>query len=331
MNLCVVGYGAIAAVHADICRRLGHTLHTVVGRVPESTTAFAREWGFEHHTLSLAEALAQRDVDAVLICSPTELHEAQARQSVEAHKPVLVELPLAMTYVGAAALAELGRQRGVTVMVAHTQRYMPAVRMVRDEVAGGRLHLHHILARFLFFRRRHVGWTGRARSWADNLLWHHSCHMVDTCLWVLGMPAVDRLDIRGRLGPRYPATRIPMDLDIAIATPAGILVNIGMSYHSEDTGLDFLFVGEERTLHIAEHMLLHQSTVLYDPAADHEYIANELQDREFFAAVAEGRKPEVTAFDVLPALAILQQVQDQNPSLRRQSTEPDVSPRSVEP
>lgn len=313
MNLCVVGYGAIAAVHADICRHLGHTLHTVVGRVPESTAAFAREWGFERHTLSLAEALGQRDVDAVLICSPSELHEAHARQSVEAHKHVLVELPLAMTYGGAAALAELSRQRGVTVMVAHTMRYMPAVRMVRDEVAGGRLHLHHVLARFLFFRRRHVGWTGRARSWADNLLWHHSCHVVDTCLWVLGITAVDRVNVRGRIGPPYAATGIPMDLDITIAVAGGPLVNIGMSYHSEDTGLDYLFIGEERTLHLADHTLQHKSAVLYDPRTDREYIANELQDREFFAAIGEGRQPDVTAFEVLPAMAVLQQVQDQNP------------------
>src|SRR5579864_792155 len=314
MNLCFVGYGAIAGVHADICRRLGHRLHVVVGRVPESTEAFARQYGFEHHTLHLEEVLTRRDVDAVVICSPSEVHEAQTREVIEAGKPVLVELPLAMSYAGGAALAELGKRRGVTVMVAHTQRYMPAVRVVRDEVAAGRLRPYHVLARFLFHPRRNVGWTGRVRSWADNLLWHHSCHMVDTCLWALGMPALDGLAVHGRIGPRYPATGIPMDLDISIATPAGTLINIGTSYHSEDTGLDFLFVGEERTLHIAEHALLHKNAVLYDAATQHEYIANELQDREFFAALAEGREPEVTPFDVLPALAVLQQVQDQNPA-----------------
>jgi 2-hydroxy-4-carboxymuconate semialdehyde hemiacetal dehydrogenase len=287
-------------------------LHTVVGRVPESTAAFAREWEFSRHTLSLEQALEQREIDAVLICSPSEQHESQARQTIEAGKHVLVELPLAMNYTGGAELAELGSRRGVILMVAHTQRYMPAVRAVRDEVAAGRLHLYHILARFLFFRRRNVGWTGRARSWADNLLWHHACHMVDTCLWVLGMPAVERLDIRGRIGPRYAATGIPMDLDITIAVPGGALVDIGMSYHSEDTGLDFLFIGEERTLHIAGHALFHKAALLYDPSADHEYIANELQDREFFAAIAESRPPAVGAADVLPALAILQRVHDQN-------------------
>jgi len=314
MNLCFIGYGAIAGVHAGICRRFGHRLYSVVGRVPESTEAFAREYGFEHHTVHLEKAIELRDVDAVLICSPSEVHEAQTRQVIEAGKPVLVELPLAMSYAGGVALAELGRRRGVTVMVAHTQRYMPAVRAVRGEVMGGRLRPYHVLARFLFFRRRNVGWTGRARSWADNLLWHHSCHMVDTCLWALGMPTLEGLAVQGRIGPRYPTTGIPMDLDMSIATQEGILVNIGMSYHSEDTGLDFLFVGEERTLHIADHTLLHKNTVLYDAATQHEYIANELQDREFFAALAEGRQPEVTPFDVLPALAVLQQVQDQNPA-----------------
>ena len=47
MNLCFVGYGAIAGVHADICRRLGHTLHTVVGRVPaawQRTMAFLKKY-----------------------------------------------------------------------------------------------------------------------------------------------------------------------------------------------------------------------------------------------------------------------------------------------
>jgi 2-hydroxy-4-carboxymuconate semialdehyde hemiacetal dehydrogenase len=327
MNLCFVGCGAIAGVHADICRRLGHRLHTVMGRVPQTTQAFARDYGFARTTFDLDEALAQREIDAVIICSPSEAHEAQARQVIEAGKPVLIELPLAMTYAGGAALAELAKQRGVTAMVAHTQRYMPAVRAVRDEIATGRLHVHHVLARFLFFRRRNVGWTGRVRSWADNLLWHHSCHMVDTCLWVLGMPPVHGLAVRGRIGPLYLATRIPMDLDISIATPTGTLVNIGMSYHSEDMGLDFLFVGEERTLHIAEHTLLHRDTVLYDAAAHHEYIANELQDREFFAALAEERQSEVTPFDVLPSLAVLQQVEDQNPTQPRQAVEPAVSPR----
>lgn len=311
MNVCFVGYGAIAGVHAEICRRLGHTLHTVVGRVPEATAAFARGWGFSHWTLTLEEALGRPDVDAVFICSPSEMHEAQARQAIDAGKHVLVELPLAMSYAGGRAVAELGSRRGVTVMVAHTQRYMPAVRMVRDEIAAGRLNVYHVLARFLFFRRRHVGWTGRVRSWADNLLWHHSCHVVDTCLWLLGTPAVERLEVCGRIGPRYARTDIPMDLDITIAAPGGWLINIAMSYHSEETGLDYLVVGEERTLHIANHALLHKATVLYDPAVDHEYVANELQDREFFAAIAEGRAPGVGPADVLPALAVLQRVQDQ--------------------
>jgi 2-hydroxy-4-carboxymuconate semialdehyde hemiacetal dehydrogenase len=313
MNLCFVGCGAIAAVHADICRRLGHTLNTAVGRTPETAADFAREWNFPHHTHRLDHALERPDIDAVLICSPSELHEAQARLAIEAGRHVLVELPLAMSYAGGADLAELSRRRGVTVMVAHTQRFMPAVRMARDDIVAGRLHLHHILGRFLFFRRRHVGWTGRTRSWADNLLWHHACHVVDTCLWLLNMPPVGSLEVRGRIGPRYPATGIPMDLDITLAAAGLPLVNIGMSYHSEDTGLDYLLIGEERTLHITERALLHQDHVLYDAGRDDRYVANELQDREFFAAIAAGRPPEVGIADVLPALEVLQQVQDQNP------------------
>jgi len=311
MNICFVGYGAIAGVHAAVCRRLGHTLHTVVGRVAEGTAAFANHWGFLHSTLSLEEALARPEIQAVLICSPSHLHEAQALHAIEAGKHVLVEIPLAMSYAGGRRVAELSRRQRSRVMVAHTQRFMPAVRFIREEVAAGKLDVLHILARFLLFRRRNVSWTGRARSWTDNLLWHHSGHTVDTCLWLLGMPAVADLEVNGQIGPVYAQTGVPMDLDIEFRA-RGTLVNIAMSYHSEDTGMEYLVIGAQRTLRIAQDSLLHGAEVLYDARASEEYLAVELQDREFFAAIAASRAPSVSPDDVLPSLEILQRVQDQN-------------------
>jgi len=298
-------------VHAATCRRLGHTLHTVVGRVIDDTTSFAAHWGFLHATLSLEDALARSEIQAVLICSPSHLHEPQALQTIEAGKPVLVEIPLAMSYAGGRRVADLSRARNSITMVAHTQRFMPAARLVREEVAGGALDVLHVLARFLLFRRRNVGWTGRARSWTDNLLWHHSCHSVDTCLWLLGMPAVADQEISGHIGPVYPQMGIPMDLDIGFRA-GGTLVNIAMSYHSEDAAMEYLLIGAQRTLRIAQGSLVHGVDVLYDARADDAYLAVELQDREFFDAIDASRVPSVSPDDVLPSMEILQRVQDQH-------------------
>src|SRR5687767_779310 len=95
MNLCFVGYGSIAQEHARGFRELpGVRFSSVVGRDPETTAAFAREWGFAGWTLNLDEAL-EGDVDGVVITSPSDLHPAQAEASLRAGKHVLVEIPLA--------------------------------------------------------------------------------------------------------------------------------------------------------------------------------------------------------------------------------------------
>src|SRR5438094_7412264 len=84
LTLTFVGYGSIAAAHVRALRELGGArFDSVVGRRPEATEAFAREWGFGHWTLSLEEALARPGVDAVVICSPSDQHAEQAVRALE--------------------------------------------------------------------------------------------------------------------------------------------------------------------------------------------------------------------------------------------------------
>jgi hypothetical protein len=76
--------------------------------------------------------------------------------------------------------------------------------------------------------------------------------------------------------------------------------------------MEYLVIGTQRTLRIAQNSLWHGAELLYDARTSDEHNAVELQDREFFAAIAASRVPSVSPDDVLPALEILQRVQDQN-------------------
>src|SRR5438270_447631 len=81
----------------------------------------------------------------------------------------------------------LPREGGRTLMVCHTHRYRSAIRGAKQRIVSGELTPHRIISRYVFLRRENKDWQGRARSWTDNLLWHHGCHATDLCLWLLGV------------------------------------------------------------------------------------------------------------------------------------------------
>lgn len=314
MRFTFIGYGSIAAAHARALRELGGvTFDTVVGPREEPLAAFAAEWGFERHTAHLEEALARPAVDAVLIASPSDAHAAQAEAALRAGKHVLVEIPLAMCLADAERVARLAEETGRVLMVAHTQRFSPALLEARRRIADGELTVHHVVCRWFFLRRENVNWEGRRRSWTDNLLWHHSCHVVDAVLWLLGddralPPGAGPF---GQAGPPHPALGIPLDLDIAWRSSTGALVQIAMSYNSHRSVHDYLLIGEEETLLFSGGRLLDASDRVVAPAEGMDRHALRDQDAEFLAAVREGRPPSVSGRAVLPAMALLQAVQDQ--------------------
>jgi 2-hydroxy-4-carboxymuconate semialdehyde hemiacetal dehydrogenase len=310
LTLTFVGYGSIAAAHARALRELGGVrFDSVVGRRPEATEAFAREWGFAHWTLSLEEALARPNVDAVVICSPSEQHAAQAEQALAAGKHALVEIPLAMSLADAERVTSRAEETGLRLMVAHTQRFFPALLELRRRIGAGELHPHHLVFRWFFLRRSNVNWEGRQRSWTDNLLWHHACHVVDTALWLLGETqpgAAAPVRAAGQAGPPHAELGIPLDLDLLLRV-GDVPVNIAMSYNSPWPMHEYLVVGEEATLRFEEGRLIGKEGPVFAPEGAHPIRE---QDREFLAAVREGREPSVSGRSVLPAMRALQAAQD---------------------
>ena len=316
MNLCLVGYGSIARSHMEALKGERVTLHSVMGRLPDATAAFAAEFGFSRHITNLDEALADPAIDAVLITSPTDLHAEQTEKALRAGKHALVEIPLATSLAEADALDRLARQVDRRLMVCHTQRYYPPLVEARRWIADGRLHVHHVSCRYAFFRRENVNWAGRRRSWTDNLLWHHGCHAVDTCLWLLG--ATDAT-VQSQTAPPTQHLNIPMDLDILMRTPDDRLVAVNMSYNTKITYNEYLLIGEETTLLATNNRLVSPDGPLVEEGAAFGPSNNPIkeQDREFLAAVRDGREPALSPAAIRPAMKVLQTVQDQYEDAKR--------------
>lgn len=305
MRLSFIGYGSIAAAHVAAFNDLGGVeFDTVVGRNPETTREFAERWGFRRWSLDVAEALND-PCDGVVITSPSDMHAEQTLACLNAGRHVLAEIPCATNGADAEAVAEAARASDRVVQVAHTQRYAPALMELRRRVTSGELAPHHLDYRWFFLRRANVNWMGRQRSWTDNLLWHHGGHVVDAALFSLGVGAQSSgipTNIRAQFGPTHPELGIPLDLDLQFRVE-NTLVSVAMSYNSHWTRHDYVMVGEQATLEFRENRLWSADGLVCEPDAGHNAIRE--QNREWLAAIREGRRAATHPDEIIPAMRVL--------------------------
>jgi 2-hydroxy-4-carboxymuconate semialdehyde hemiacetal dehydrogenase len=317
VNVAILGYGAIAREHALALRRIGHaqdgwnvSLTGVTGRLLEPTRAFAAEFGAAVATTDLDELLADPHVEAVIICSPTDRHAEQTERALRAGKHVLCEIPLATSLAETDRLIDLAERLQLRLMVCHTQRYVAPLIEARRMIASGEVRPRAMVSRYLLDKRENVSWTGRRRSWTDNLLWHHGCHAVDAALWLLGTEAID---VTARAAPPDPRLGIPMDLTILLRTEHDHVVTVVMSYRALPPVQDYLVIADETTLVYAKDELHDHQRVLVPAADDGSYdtAALDCQNSDFFASIHTGSEPVSSARSVRPAMAALQAAQDQ--------------------
>ena len=109
MRIALAGAGAFGEKHLDGLRNIdGVSVTSIIGRELEATRAVAAKYGIGHVTTDLNETLARDDVDAVILCTPTQMHAAQAIACMDAGKHVEVEIPLADSWADAQAVLENG-------------------------------------------------------------------------------------------------------------------------------------------------------------------------------------------------------------------------------
>jgi 2-hydroxy-4-carboxymuconate semialdehyde hemiacetal dehydrogenase len=317
VNVALLGYGAIAREHALAIRRIGQkadnwdiSLTGVMGRLLDPTQAFADEFGIALATTDQDDLLGDPRVEAVIICSPTDLHAEQTERALKAGKHVLCEIPLATSLAETDRLIDLAERSELQLMVCHTQRYASPLIGARRMIARGEVHPRAMVSRYLLDKRENVSWTGRRRSWTDNLLWHHGCHAVDAALWLLGEEAVD---VTARATPPDSRLHIPMDLSILLRTTSDQVVTVVMSYRAMPPVQDYVVIADETTLVYAANELRDHSRVLVPARAEELYDTEALdsQDTDFFTSILTGGEPVSSARAVRPAMVALQAAQDE--------------------
>ena len=307
-RILLAGEGAFAKKHAAGLKNIeGVEIAAIVGGVAEATETFARDNNIPFWTLDMAEGLAQPDIDAAILTTPTPLHAAQAIQVLEAGKHVEVEIPMADNLEDSRRIVEVQKKTGLIAMAGHTRRYNPSHQWIHKKIAAGELTLQHLVVETYFFRRSNLNAEGKPRSWTDHLLWHHACHTVDTFQYQTEEIASE---VNALQGPIHPELGIAMDMSISMKVPSGALCTLSLSFNNDGPlGTVFRYICDNGT-YIARYDDLfdgHDNSIDLS-GVDVAMNGIELQDRDFIGSIRDGRTPRASVASVLPAMETLDRI-----------------------
>ncbi len=305
MRIAVAGAGAFGVRHLDGLANIdGVEVTVVVSRRLEQAQEVAEKFGVAHASTDLEGTFGREDVDAVILCTPTQMHAAQAIGAMRAGKHVQVEIPLADSWADAVEVDRVQRQTGRVCMVGHTRRFNPSHQWLHRRILAGELSILQMDVQTYFFRRTNMNALGEPRSWTDNLLWHHAAHTVDIFQYQTGEDVVAANAVQG---PIHEQLGIAMDMSVQLLTSGGKVCTLSLSFNNDgplgtffryicDNGTyiaryDDLFTGKEEPIDVSK--------------VDVSMNGIELQDREFVSAIRDAREPNASVASVLACYRVL--------------------------
>ena len=305
MRIALAGAGAFGIKHLDALAQIdGVTVTSVISRRLEQAQEVAAKYGAVHAGTALDEALARDDVDAVILCTPTQLHAAQSIACMRAGKHVQVEIPLADSWADALAVDRVQQETGLVAMVGHTRRFNPSHQWVHNRMTAGELTIQQMDVQTYFFRRKNMNALGQPRSWTDHLLWHHAAHTVDLFRYQTGEEVTIANAVQG---PIHPELGIAMDMSIQLRTTSGSICTLSLSFNNDGPlGTFFRYICDNGT-YIARYddLVTGKEEPIDVSGVAVSTNGIELQDREFIAAIREGREPNASVRQVLNCYQVL--------------------------
>jgi 2-hydroxy-4-carboxymuconate semialdehyde hemiacetal dehydrogenase len=311
IKVALAGAGAFGIKHLDGIKNIPDVeVISLISRELDKTREVAAKYGIPHVTTDLADSLAIPDLDAVILCTPTQMHASQSIACLEAGKHVQVEIPLCDMYKDGQAVAALQKQTGKVAMVGHTRRFNPSHQYVHKKIKAGEFNIQQMDVQTYFFRRTNMNALGQPRSWTDHLLWHHAAHTVDLFAYQCGSPIVKANAIQG---PIHPVLGIAMDMSIQLKSANGAICTLSLSFNNDGPlGTFFRYIGDTATYIARYDDLFNGKDEKIDVSqVDVSMNGIELQDREFFAAIREGREPNSSVHQVLDCYRVLHDLEQQ--------------------
>jgi predicted dehydrogenase len=193
LGFAIVGCGMIARFHARALADVpGARLVALVSRNPANAKAVADSVGARCDSYpSLAPVLDRRDVDVVVVTTPSGAHLEPAVAAAEAGKHVVVEKPLEITPERCDRIIDACDRRGVKLCTIFPSRFgdaNQALKAALDSGRFGRLTLGETTCKWWRPQSYYDegGWKGTQALDGGGALMNQAIHNVDLLLWMMG-------------------------------------------------------------------------------------------------------------------------------------------------
>jgi len=235
LRIGMIGYGFMGKAHSNAYAQANHffpsetkpVMKALCARNAEKAKSFATTWGYESIETDWRKLLERKDIDAVDICTPNNIHKDIAIAAAKAGKMILCEKPLAMNAAEGEEMCQAVEKAGVANMVWYNYRRVPAVTLAKQIIDSGKLgRIFHYRANFL------QDWTinadvpqGGAGTWrldveaaGSGVTGDLLAHCIDTALWLNGsirdVSAVTETFVKERMHSET-GTKQPVGIDDA--------------------------------------------------------------------------------------------------------------------
>lgn len=190
MKLAIVGAGVIAQVHhIPAFKANGVEIVAVYDRKAEKAHRMADPLGAKVYT-DLDEMLKDPEIDAVTICTRTDMHAPMAVKAVEAGKDVFLEKPMALNLAEAKKIKDAVEKNNVVFMIAMLNRFRTESQILTERRLSGRMgDIYHADCRWV--RRRGVPanpWFSQKELSGGGPGIDIGVHAIDTSWYLMGCP-----------------------------------------------------------------------------------------------------------------------------------------------
>ena len=153
--------------------------------VPERPREIARQYGAAWCGTRYEDLLDQQDVDAVLICTPNNLHAAQAQLALRHGKHVLVQKPLALSASDARETIACAQQTGRLLFVDYTYRFLETMLALRAALVGNEIRALRAAFHNMYGPGPEKLWFFNPSTSGGGALMDLGVHLIDLGLWLL--------------------------------------------------------------------------------------------------------------------------------------------------
>lgn len=310
MGVAVVGLGRISAAHLTELQNLKDRVNLVAGvdqRV-EIGTQMARRFGAQRFYANYEEALADPEVEAVILCTPHHTHVPLAIKAAEKGKHILVEKPLANSVEEADRAISAAERNGVQLMVAYNQRFLGAVMEAkrRFDSIGEPSHLVQLRAGF-FERDNRPDWWKDPQSAGGLALPLYGSHVIDTFLWWLGKKPERVYAEAAHHNPEWGGED---EVSISMWFEGGVLAGAHLSFNSKKNISERFAIGMKGSLRISDNskLWINGEEVLSETVVPYSQggLSFRRQLEEFVSAIEQGREPLASGRETRATIEVLE-------------------------